>query len=917
MRFKHQLMLGGALVVGAFAAGAHAQTRPTTAAAASTNTIEELVVTAEKREQSLQDVPVAVSAFTASKRELVGINSIQDMTNFTPGLQYNSSTDRVSLRGVGRQTNVLSADASVANYNDGVYETFAVQAGRSTLFLDRVEVLRGPQGTLYGRNSIGGAINEISKKPTETPFGEIRASYGNYNHSTLEAAYSGPVTDKIQFRIAGDWEKQTEGWTKNIIPGAPSEGNVINEWFLEGQVQGKFFDDHLDVWAKYAGGQWYNGAGGPGSGSGGWTQAPYPTFETGVGATELNPGYACNPASGVTNVVNISPAGCVNPAQKDPWHIARAVPYKVDLPLYDTVAMHFTWHAKNFDIKYITGGVDYHYHLTGPTGPAGTSNTATSPITSYTLSGGTVIHPQESFDYREYNRFWSHEINLISTNDSPLQYVVGAYYFKQHYTQPVFTTNPNQPQWNGPFGAPGFFCAQTGGVCAPETGFRRFDNKPDVNAVSWAGFGQIDYKINPQWKLTAGLRYSHDRKYGSESVRILCFAVPACFAAPELAPFIPGGIPVVDLTQLGTVVSAPAGTAADPLPRGVTTKTTYNAATGFATRHYDSDWGATTGTLGVEWQPDADTNAYAKYSRGYKSGGFNIGIFTVLSFEPWTDKEIVNSFEVGLKKTFNQNFQANVAVFRYDYQNLQIPIASVATAGGLSQASTNFYNVPKAISQGIELELTYQPIENLQFLFNYSYLDAYVEHGTAIDIADPAALDPAAKPIQTVAQCQAAVGTATPCPSDAFSVGVANGGFQRFQSLSGNRLPNSAKNKIAFNANYTWKLDVGNITGSVSYVWRDKQYGTLFTRSYTEAPSWDQVDARVTWDSKDKKTRVIASVKNLFDRLGYDAGAFGSRYVGTIDSAGGTPTVVNQGTFRTFSVTPPRTYGIELQYKFF
>ncbi len=112
------------------------------ALAQSTNTIEELVVTAEKRDQSLQDVPVAISAFTAERREIVGINSIQDMTNFTPGLQYNSSTDRVSLRGVGRLTNVLSAEASVANYNDGVFETFAVQAGRSTLFLDRVEVLR-------------------------------------------------------------------------------------------------------------------------------------------------------------------------------------------------------------------------------------------------------------------------------------------------------------------------------------------------------------------------------------------------------------------------------------------------------------------------------------------------------------------------------------------------------------------------------------------------------------------------------------------------------------------------------------------------------------------------------------------------------------------------------------------------------
>src|SRR6185312_17008821 len=192
MRFKHQLMLGSALVAGAIGSTAHAQTRPG-ANAAATNTIEELVVTAEKRAQNLQDVPIAISAFSDKQRDIVGIQSIQDMTNFTPGLQYSTSTDRVSLRGLGRLTNVLSADASVANYADGVYETFAVRAGASTLFLDRVEVLRGTQGTLYGRNAIAGAINEISKRPTKDWYAEARAGYANYEHSDLEFAVSGPT----------------------------------------------------------------------------------------------------------------------------------------------------------------------------------------------------------------------------------------------------------------------------------------------------------------------------------------------------------------------------------------------------------------------------------------------------------------------------------------------------------------------------------------------------------------------------------------------------------------------------------------------------------------------------------------------------------------------------------------------------
>src|SRR5690349_22515345 len=155
--------------------------------------IEVVVVTAEKRSQDVQTVPIAISVFGSEKRDQLGIISIQDMTNFTPGLQYSTSTDRISLRGLGRLTNVLSADASVANYADGVYETFAVRAGASTLFTDRVEVLRGPQGTLYGRNAIAGALNIISKRPTENWYGEVRGSYANYNHGDLEGGISGPL----------------------------------------------------------------------------------------------------------------------------------------------------------------------------------------------------------------------------------------------------------------------------------------------------------------------------------------------------------------------------------------------------------------------------------------------------------------------------------------------------------------------------------------------------------------------------------------------------------------------------------------------------------------------------------------------------------------------------------------------------
>jgi iron complex outermembrane receptor protein len=911
MALKQRLMVGGALFAMLAATGAHAQPRPATQAAGA-NTIEELVITAEKREQSLQDVPVAVSAFTSERREIVGINSIQDMTNFTPGLVYDSSTDRISLRGVGRLTNVLTGDASVANYNDGVYETFAVQAGRSTLFLDRVEVLRGPQGTLYGRNSIGGAINEISKRPTEQWFAEMRASYGNYDHATVEGAISGPITDKIQFRLAADWDRQTEGWVKDIVPGMPGEGGVINEWFAEAQIQGKFLDDRLEIWAKYGMGVWHNGAGGPGGQAEGWTNGPYPLYEFGSNGIQLNSGYGCSTGFGVSNVVNVSPLGCVNPAfdpngrsRSAARTIARVFPYQVRLPVYNTEAIHVTWHAKDFDIKYITGGVNYHYQLRGPNETAGgdLGNASATPVTFYTLASGARVFPQESFFYREYNQFWSHELNILSTWDKPLQYVLGAYYFNQHINQPVFTQLIQQPEWNGPFLLPGVFCAATGGVCAPETGNRRYDNQPRSEATSYAFFGQIDWKITPEWKTTLGLRYSHDRKQGTEQVRVLCWGAATCYGVPGEV-FGPN-IPVADITAASVFIPPPGG----PLPPGITTPTTFDPATGFAQRSYDATWQATTGTAGIEWQPDADTNAYFKYSRGYKSGGFYVGIFTFLAPNAFAQKESVDSFEIGLKKNFGPKLQTNFAAYYYKYDNLQVPISVFSGSG---QVSTNFYNVPKSISKGFEAEITWLPIDNLQLLFSYSYNDAYVKEGMALDTADPAAIEPGARPIGAVVACTPALAGGPPC--DAW-VGI----LQRSQDLKGNALPNAPRNKLAVNANYTWR-DVlgGSLVGSVSYIYRDIQYGALFQRSYNKAPDWSQVDARLTWTSENNKNRAIVFVKNLFNNLQYDAGAVGSRFVGTdINPVTLAPVRVNQGIFSTYSVAPPRTYGVELQHKFF
>lgn len=555
----------------------------------------------------------------------------------------------------------------------------------------------------------------------------------------------------------------------------------------------------------------------------------------------------------------------------------------------------------------------------------------------------TRIYPQERFDYQERNGFISNELNLVSTTDGPFQWITGAYYYHQRYKQPVHTLeDPRQAGWSGafPFGV----CLSGAGsaatvVACPNGINRRFDNRPSVRNTSYAFYGQVSYEFNDQFTFTGGLRYSHDRKYGTERARILCLGLPACLGglAPEFA------LLGLDLTGVNTVVAAGSGAGIDVVPRGVEGPTVFDPRTGLASRSYDATWSAVTGTAKLEWAPDDDTLGYASYARGYRSGGFNIGIFTVLSFLPYSDKESVDAFELGLKRNWSPTLQTNLALYYYDYKNLQIPISVVQTGalGGqtISQGTTSFYNTPKSRSKGAEVEVLWQPIDNLQLIVNYSYIDAEIREGFAVDTTDPTAAQPGAQPIRTLAQCMAG-GPAVQgdCVLDEPTLGRPGGGFQRIQSLKGAPLPNAPKNKIAVAANYTWDFDPGSLTASVSYSWRDNTYGELFKRWYNKAPSWDQVDARVLWkDSKDR-FEIIGYVKNIFDKIGYDQGATSERVDGQITNvlyganpAGlacsptpqGVGTGGNLGTIyciqgirKTFYTTPPRTYGLEVRYKF-
>lgn len=163
--------------------------------------MEEIVVTAQKREENQRDVPVSVTAFSGAKLEALGIDNVQDLPQMTPGLQVDNLVGYsiIFMRGVGSDIFLPSADSSVATYIDGIYTPFAHSLAQDFGKIKRIEVLKGPQGTIYGRNSTGGAINTVTAAPEREFSGNIGVEGGDFNARKIKAYLTGPITESVQF----------------------------------------------------------------------------------------------------------------------------------------------------------------------------------------------------------------------------------------------------------------------------------------------------------------------------------------------------------------------------------------------------------------------------------------------------------------------------------------------------------------------------------------------------------------------------------------------------------------------------------------------------------------------------------------------------------------------------------------------
>jgi len=214
--------------------------------------VEEIVVTAQKREESVQDIPLSVTAFSAGKLEAMGVQTIQDLPNITPGLTITNAAgfNEAFLRGVGTDAFLPGADPSVPFYTDGIPLLGSQGSSDNLGKIDRVEVLKGPQGTLFGTNSVGGAINVITPEPKQELSGDVQATYGNYNSKGALGYINAPITDNVAFNFAAFGNEQSNFYTNVKGPVWPIwsyGGRLKLRWDITSNLSNTFTGSYQQV----------------------------------------------------------------------------------------------------------------------------------------------------------------------------------------------------------------------------------------------------------------------------------------------------------------------------------------------------------------------------------------------------------------------------------------------------------------------------------------------------------------------------------------------------------------------------------------------------------------------------------------------------------------------------------------------
>jgi len=627
--------------------------------------LEEVVVTAEKRESVVNDTPIAISAFSADLMDDLGITTAADIANYTPGMTYMDDPNRIFIRGIGRVENSLGSEPGVAIYRDGIYTTEASSISDHSFFVDRIEVLRGPQGTLYGRNAIGGAANVVSKRPTDTFKGEFRLGAYSYGGQQLGLSASGPVTGRIRYRVALEQAKN-DGWVENIAGGDQNDLD-FTRWEVQLDID---ITDNLNIWLLYNDYEWDQNRGGE------VMISPYNTTSPGGPVGDFSNDFqqlAPNAQLGYTKD---------NPGANDIHKVNKDFTGFIT-NVGDQFTTHVTYDAEKWSLKYIYGTNGYKWAK-----QSDNDQTDRTDIQTIELIG-------QNQDY------YQHELQLISNLGDNFEYVFGLFSYHDENWQPYTLYSPTNPVLKTPVWADfsGTVCGCIVDSPANPLGIY-YDQAGSLDTDSVAVYGQVDFYPRDQWHVSVGLRHSKDEKDAYEDQRII-------FDGQGTYAFI------ANLFGLSWF------NAATPTP-GPQARIAWDFTNGPVAMNYNKEWDNTSWSLGVDYTPDTDSLYYAKLSTGYKSGGFRLGS---LQPNPDVDEETVLAMEFGAKRTFNNNLHINFAGYIYDYDNMQVPVNSINN--GVN--TLLFQNAKEASQWGLEFDAQWLASANFMLYATYTYMNTEIK----------------------------------------------------------------------------------------------------------------------------------------------------------------------------------------------
>ncbi|GHD08052.1 TonB-dependent receptor [Halioglobus japonicus] len=829
--------------------------------------LEEVIVTARKREESLQETPVAISALSGDDLEDLGLRDISNLSEVVPNVDSGdgngtSGAGSVFIRGIGARNTGVNFDSGVGIYVDGVYVSRPDGAVLDNVDLQSIQVLRGPQGTLFGKNTTGGAILYTTNKPVDIFEGSAEVRVGNYDRLDGKLTVNIPLVGDTLMSRFSLYSTSRDGLMTNDLSGAPGNDSLDGDEFTDvnrhgGQAQLRWIaSDDLVFDLNYN----YNASDQSARG----LDCEVVTGIDGTGwQAALQNSTIVEPATGQSIA-----DWCQANADLGPETIQSDLPGRYESEV-QSLALTADW--------YISDSLSFRSITAYRTTEGGETNDLDG-------TGIPLLH-RTNFDFadaelRATDQF-SQEFQFTGTAfDDKLDYIVGFFGFWEE-TDAGTAVSPSGPFFGSLYDLPPFVTGEdcTTGNCAfyiNQTTTLYTEN------TSYSLYSQADWNFNDDWRLTLGLRYTSEER---ELQRI--------FQTPDFSNDVSTGTPPLEIAGIGDIFKGgnfyyfPDGPSSFNPHHGFVPSLTDPLDPGSVDPLYDQtmkidndDW-----TPMVSLQRNFGETGFMEYgtayitaANGFLSGGVSdtTDVFTgeIYAYKP----EKVWNYEIGFKMdAWDRRLRLNTALFYTDYQDRQLTTVTVNPTTGRIAGST--INAEKSTIAGLEIESILLPIPNLQIIANVTFNKGDIDKYEDVRIVTSGALDN-----------PTCVAPATPPGIDVCLV-----------DRSDEDLPRLPEQIYYLALQYNWETSVGLITPLLTWSYRT-EVENCFDQSSCESGIYrgdqESLGARLTWTSPEEQWRITAYGTNLTDE----------RYV-----IGGVPLVdVLETAGKQYNL--PRMYGIEAAF---